>query len=116
MIRRPPRSTLFPYTTLFRSRSVNRQIHHALVDQRVGLRGARVVRAIDASGTQASGVLRSDLAQIDEALPGVVLARMEPVLVVLGGVQQLVLRPPQGKERICGRRARDDRACPSQPL
>src|SRR5258708_23935446 len=60
MIRRPPRSTLFPYTTLFRSRSVNRQIHHALVDQRVGLRGARVVRAIDASGTQASGVLRSE--------------------------------------------------------
>src|SRR2546422_5559452 len=29
MIRRPPRSTLFPYTTLFRSRSI-RQIHSAL--------------------------------------------------------------------------------------
>src|SRR5574340_1604330 len=27
MIRRPPRSTLFPYTTLFRSRSTTRQIH-----------------------------------------------------------------------------------------
>src|SRR2546430_10369248 len=25
MIRRPPRSTLFPYTTLFRSRAVNRR-------------------------------------------------------------------------------------------
>src|SRR2546422_7765857 len=33
MIRRPPRSTLFPYTTLFRS--------HALVDQPVELGGAR---------------------------------------------------------------------------
>src|SRR5260221_3813801 len=28
MIRRPPRSTLFPYTTLFRSRD---QVHHGLV-------------------------------------------------------------------------------------
>src|SRR3712207_8179682 len=26
MIRRPPRSTLFPYTTLFRSREVGRQV------------------------------------------------------------------------------------------
>src|SRR2546426_8342413 len=38
MIRRPPRSTLFPYTTLFRSPEAERahQIHHAL-----DLRGAR---------------------------------------------------------------------------
>src|SRR2546422_11455389 len=28
MIRRPPRSTLFPYTTLFRSRAVLRRIPH----------------------------------------------------------------------------------------
>src|SRR2546429_5767610 len=27
MIRRPPRSTLFPYTTLFRSRFVHRELH-----------------------------------------------------------------------------------------
>src|SRR5687768_18359483 len=31
MIRRPPRSTLFPYTTLFRSRSAKRQHRPALV-------------------------------------------------------------------------------------
>src|SRR3712207_7062034 len=30
MIRRPPRSTLFPYTTLFRS-----DVHHALLDEPV---------------------------------------------------------------------------------
>src|SRR6266536_6606461 len=29
MIRRPPRSTLFPYTTLFRSRAAARQSHEA---------------------------------------------------------------------------------------
>src|SRR3712207_6895205 len=33
MIRRPPRSTLFPYTTLFRSRGVRRR-HHAAVGGR----------------------------------------------------------------------------------
>src|SRR5256885_12950074 len=37
MIRRPPRSTLFPYTTLFRS------IHRADVLQRVNLRREAVV-------------------------------------------------------------------------
>src|SRR3712207_8263497 len=31
MIRRPPRSTLFPYTTLFRSRAVRRDVHLDLV-------------------------------------------------------------------------------------
>src|SRR5258708_29427046 len=29
MIRRPPRSTLFPYTTLFRSQSVAGEVHNA---------------------------------------------------------------------------------------
>src|SRR5690349_24253773 len=32
MIRRPPRSTLFPYTTLFRSRS---QVHDALAQEQI---------------------------------------------------------------------------------
>src|SRR3712207_8025024 len=39
MIRRPPRSTLFPYTTLFRSR---RRVDHAVagrLEQDVGARG-----------------------------------------------------------------------------
>src|SRR3712207_9145350 len=37
MIRRPPRSTLFPYTTLFRSRG----LHRALPRHEVGAPGAR---------------------------------------------------------------------------
>src|SRR5256885_9539575 len=43
MIRRPPRSTLFPYTTLFRSLPVRVDQHHADVqdDQRLRARGAR---------------------------------------------------------------------------
>src|SRR5580658_4308594 len=36
MIRRPPRSTPFPYTTLFRSDSRGREMHGAAVGFRVG--------------------------------------------------------------------------------
>src|SRR5947208_12107813 len=37
MIRRPPRSTLFPYTTLFRSRRDAGCSHHARVQVRTGV-------------------------------------------------------------------------------
>src|SRR3712207_7130080 len=40
MIRRPPRSTLFPYTTLFRSDLLHR-IGDGLADRLVGVRGDR---------------------------------------------------------------------------
>src|SRR3712207_8384691 len=40
MIRRPPRSTLFPYTTLFRSRVEGLQAELAKVEFRAALRGA----------------------------------------------------------------------------
>src|SRR5256885_16268943 len=42
MIRRPPRSTLFPYTTLFRSRRHrDRRLREALEDARVARGGRR---------------------------------------------------------------------------
>src|SRR2546427_3531165 len=45
MIRRPPRSTLFPYTTLFRSgeraRSPRASVDHDLVDEVAGRKGDR---------------------------------------------------------------------------
>src|SRR2546427_2877638 len=44
MIRRPPRSTLFPYTTLFRSNGVGHIAHRALAMQ--GLAHARVVQRV----------------------------------------------------------------------
>src|SRR2546425_5208189 len=40
MIRRPPRSTLFPYTTLFRSRQARRDCPQAL-EQRIAARRKR---------------------------------------------------------------------------
>src|SRR2546430_12791784 len=49
MIRRPPRSTLFPYTTLFRSVRVERRLGHHAAHQgsrRAGARGEAVVRRV----------------------------------------------------------------------
>src|SRR3712207_6988850 len=40
MIRRPPRSTLFPYTTLFRSHGVSLQIDRGEVVTLIGANGA----------------------------------------------------------------------------
>src|SRR2546430_10708238 len=48
MIRRPPRSTLFPYTTLFRS-----------------LSAAWLVRALNAPGVHRRRVARLDLVELD---------------------------------------------------
>src|SRR3712207_8335542 len=61
MIRRPPRSTLFPYTTLFRSQRVawvhDRQVRHAPEDREVLRR--LVARAV------ARGQARQGAADLD---------------------------------------------------
>src|SRR2546430_10767769 len=41
MIRRPPRSTLFPYTTLFRSLGAVRGVGQGAVEELIGERAAR---------------------------------------------------------------------------
>src|SRR2546426_10721947 len=45
MIRRPPRSTLFPYTTLFRSRVIDLDEYRAQLDARLG-RAREVMRGL----------------------------------------------------------------------
>src|SRR2546422_5633329 len=47
MIRRPPRSTLFPYTTLFRSRRGSRVGHGVVVRARAPLARVHAVRGAD---------------------------------------------------------------------
>src|SRR5688572_32681296 len=58
LIRRPPRSTLFPYTTLFRSQRLfrdaelggglgDRQTHHVVQHQRDALRLGQAIEALD---------------------------------------------------------------------
>src|SRR2546422_6016348 len=49
MIRRPPRSTLFPYTTLFRSPSRKGERQRGIPPQLLRLRGIEQVREIDFS-------------------------------------------------------------------
>src|SRR2546422_5655478 len=52
MIRRPPRSTLFPYTTLFRSRAASeaslQQRAEAAMTERLGRTFLTIIRSIDA--------------------------------------------------------------------
>src|SRR5689334_24752433 len=52
MIRRPPRSTLFPYTTLFRSQIVEREREAALVDAAEHVDRRRVEREPDRKSTR----------------------------------------------------------------
>src|SRR4051794_41338079 len=63
MIRRPPRSTLFPYTTLFRSRRVLEQLQHVVADreQRRPQHGAGDAQALAELGVVPGAVLRTAL-------------------------------------------------------
>src|SRR3712207_7907434 len=63
MIRRPPRSTLFPYTTLFRSRFFTRPVRLLGEDRVTGVEVERTVVDADgrASGTGETTVLPADL-------------------------------------------------------
>src|SRR5687767_9723939 len=55
MIRRPPRSTLFPYTTLFRSREAEIGLEHEIQRQRQGQVGQRLDRAAGRSSEGGEG-------------------------------------------------------------
>src|SRR3712207_7269876 len=66
MIRRPPRSTLFPYTTLFRSAAEERQPHPGLA----AVEGMRAVLRPAAPAARAAGrhlVLQSAQAPVLDA-------------------------------------------------
>src|SRR2546430_4828187 len=61
MIRRPPRSTLFPYTTLFRSlvddTGLHRALAHVVAGEVVGVGGGLAKRAVFDAGELAGGVV-----------------------------------------------------------
>src|SRR3712207_6910570 len=73
MIRRPPRSTLFPYTTLFRSRPGHGDGARARLDGE----DPRLVAARDAPGE------RAQLGAVDLRRPVVGLHRPNPVRVAV---------------------------------
>src|ERR1039458_5700397 len=92
MIRRPPRSTLFPYTTLFRSASEVRpapggrpvQVPIGVLDERAN--GAVAVRAGE-SVQRRQRATRGD--PEDRAIIVGALLRCSPVEVAIGGQHQL---------------------------
>src|SRR2546427_2797988 len=68
MIRRPPRSTLFPYTTLFRSVSLRKELlHHRLIDDR-HFRIRRCIPGIEFTPDRKSTRLNSSHSQISYAV------------------------------------------------
>src|SRR5256885_5612186 len=79
MIRRPPRSTLFPYTTLFRSR-------HRLEARQPGRAAEGAATRTDAAH-QLGGVSRADLVELDAGpeRAGEVLHQLAEVDAALGG-------------------------------
>src|SRR2546426_8426291 len=62
MIRRPPRSTLFPYTTLFRSVETHRPVHHALGGSAIDFERHQV-RGYQCEGSGCAEVLHHGNAQ-----------------------------------------------------
>src|SRR5258708_28922189 len=101
MIRRPPRSTLFPYTTLFRSsRNARRAVGDAAgLGDRAG-RGAgnhrRVVDAVDGDGDELLGAVHGG----DRESRGHPAALLSPVN--LGGVVLLRVGPHAARAHLIG--------------
>src|SRR5260370_24335386 len=73
MIRRPPRSTLFPYTTLFRSRTMGKNLGGAIIElldsERVELRAAAttVLAAVGKSDKSVLTALTTRLGDADRS-------------------------------------------------
>src|SRR5205085_4864635 len=67
VLRRPPRSTLFPYTTLFRSDQAFAPGAHQFLKGRGGLR-ARIYRGLSEIGDRKSTRLNSSHSQISYAV------------------------------------------------
>src|SRR5436190_10106710 len=63
MIRRPPRSTLFPYTTLFRSRHLDAEATELLCEQSVHAAVDPLAREQVVAGPQHRQVRQGDRAQ-----------------------------------------------------
>src|SRR3989475_4192600 len=60
MIRRPPRSTLFPYTTLFRSVGERGARHHGVLHQEIAVEAAQGAERLLAALPQALALPRVD--------------------------------------------------------
>src|SRR5256885_16794912 len=83
MIRRPPRSTLFPYTTLFRSPVIARVNGYALGA------GLEVAAACDLRIASSNAVF--GMPEVKVGIPSVVEAALLPGLIGWGRTRELLL-------------------------
>src|SRR3712207_7081302 len=68
MIRRPPRSTLFPYTTLFRSAAVNGDFYYMVTGEPIGIiyRDGEPIKSSFETGWKFFGILKNGTAVIGD--------------------------------------------------
>src|SRR5256712_993047 len=105
MIRRPPRSTLFPYTTLFRSRRGD--LVRVRGDDHAGPRGIRDARSPGPDGV--SGVLRHvcrGAVLRGGVVPGANLCRLEPAPRPPHGVPEPPVGAGPARDRVVDGRVR----------
>src|SRR5258708_26446923 len=89
MIRRPPRSTLFPYTTLFRSEGLLGEVLLLVEHIRARIAGGRRPRDLERPDR---GRLRTDVAEERIVLAGAVHGRSEEHTSELQSPDHLVCR------------------------
>src|SRR3712207_9447229 len=84
MIRRPPRSTLFPYTTLFRSalRRLVDQKHPVVVEQRARDRDHLLLASGERAGTLRAALPQLGKELVDEVVPRFRVALGEPEVLL----------------------------------
>src|SRR5438034_11747764 len=109
MIRRPPRSTLFPYTTLFRSRICLSAVNVWVVPRTVLI--AHASEAFDATGELKNPRQVQELTALGRAL--VQAARSGLADVLHARRDPRALRPEAGGPR-CRRRSSRDRPRPDR--
>src|SRR5256886_4428939 len=101
MIRRPPRSTLFPYTTLFRSRRVDRRLDREDVFRIPDVRtdgGWHLVQRTQHAGDRKSTRLNSSHSQISYAVFCLKKKKKDELRVVAASeVQRRVRAAPVGQ-------------------
>src|SRR2546429_8085099 len=109
MIRRPPRSTLFPYTTLFRSQIVDYAAKHRrciVLEKLENVRKGKIRRCAEQSQWSFYQLLQFILYKA--ALRGVMVIEADPAYTSQECSRCHQLTKPNGKKFVCGKCGHND--------